>query len=150
MGSYHRGGTFKLLARLCPKEDDLRRHEAVVQTQENLIYKCLQNHRKQSEISPLIVPADFQVAMTSTPLHLYSNHLQKVRPDRQHARAVEGATLGSTHAMNKAPHLRNSSLPACSNLAPFFQQHLSRLSTMRTKRGLFFSAGIPLRTIPNP
>jgi|GEM_PF-3173658 len=38
----------------------------------------------------------------------------------------------------RLPHLRNSSLPGCSNLAPFSQQHLSRLSTMRTKRGFFF------------
>jgi hypothetical protein len=71
--------------------------------------------------------------MTSTCLHIYSNYLQKVRPNRRDARPVEGATLGSADAMKKVSPLRNFRLPGCSNLAPFSQQFLSRLSMMRAK-----------------
>jgi len=44
------------------------------------------------------------------------------------------------HPYWRLPHLRNSSLPGCSNLASFLQQHLPRLSTMRTREVTFFRA----------
>jgi hypothetical protein len=52
MGSYHRGGTFKLLACLCPKDGNLRRNGADIQAARTILKSACKITKSNSKFYP--------------------------------------------------------------------------------------------------